>query len=117
MEKSVRLLLQVLCLGLTGCFSSLDKPLEVGEPPTLPAVIEIIRARAAEAKLANPLEVAAPTRAHPISSIPWIICVRSQTPDRPLNRTYALFFKGSSYVSFRMTAIVDHCEEQIFVPL
>jgi hypothetical protein len=88
-----------------------------GEPPVISAVTTAIRTASTEAKLSDLLEVAGPIHAHPISSVPWIICVRSQAPDSPLNRTYALFFRDGKLVSSRMTAIVDQCDSQKYVVL
>ncbi|OCK57481.1 hypothetical protein [Bradyrhizobium sp. LMTR 3] len=113
----MRLLAAALCIGLAGCSSALDALPDGGEPPVLSAVTGVIRTVAAEAKLSSPLEVAGPIRAHPISSDPWIICVRSQAPDSHLNRTYAIFFKDGKFVSFRMTALVDQCDSQKFTGL
>jgi hypothetical protein len=107
----------LLYLGLAGCSSELDALPDIGDQPNISAMAAKIREVAAEAKLANPIEVAGPIRANPISSIPWIICVRSHAPDTPLNRIYALFFKDGKYVSSRMTAVVDQCESQQFTPL
>jgi len=116
-ERNVRVLASLLFMGLAGCSSVLDALPDGGEPPVILAVATSIREAAKEAKLLNPLEVAGPIRAHPISSVPWIVCLRSQAPDSSSNRTYALFFKDSKLVSFRMTAIVDQCASQNFVAL
>jgi hypothetical protein len=113
----VRLSVFLLCIGLAGCSTALDAPLDDGEPPVISAVVSDIKKTAAEAKLDNPLAVAGPIHANPISSVPWIICLRSQAPGPSPSRTYALFFKDSKLVSYRMTAIVDHCESQTFAPL
>jgi hypothetical protein len=113
----VRVLASVLCLGLSGCSHAIDNLPDAGDPPAVFAVVTDIKAVALEAKLANPLEVAGPIRAHPISSVPWIICLRSQLPDTASNRTYALFFKDRKLVSSRMTALVDECESQKFFAL
>lgn len=113
----MRRLAYVFCIGLAGCSSTVEMLPDAGDPPAISAMAATIRFVATEAKLANPIEVAGPIRANPISSSPWIICVRSQVPDTPLNRTYALFFKDGKYVSSRMTAMVDQCESQKFTAL
>jgi hypothetical protein len=71
---------------------------------------------AAEAKLAEPIEVSEPIRTNPISTPPWIICLRSGTSEESKRRTYSAFF-NKVYVSSKWSVIMDHCEEQVFHPL
>jgi len=113
----VRALVVLICIGLAGCSAVLDALPEVSEPPLVSGVLGDIERTAAEANLNKPLEVAGPIPAHPISLVPWIICLRSQASGPRPWRTYALFFKRSKFVSYRMTAIVDNCESQTFTPL
>jgi hypothetical protein len=70
-------------------------------PPHLPSdtigapapskVTESLKKVAAEAKLEEPHEISAPIRAHPISSVPWIICLRSGATELSKRRPYAVF--------------------------
>jgi hypothetical protein len=80
-------------------------------------VIESLRKVAAEAKLEEPLEISAPVRAHPISSIPWIICLRSGATELSRRRPLAVFYEGDRHVTTRMSVIVDRCENQAFTVL
>jgi hypothetical protein len=59
------------------------------------------------------VEVSDPIRAHPISSSPWLICLRSGQSEESKRLTYSAFFTDK-YVSSRYSAIVDHCEEQVY---
>jgi hypothetical protein len=96
-------------------------------PPLLPSatiiapdpsrVTESLEKVAAEAKLEEPHEISASIRAHPISSVPWIICLRSGATELSKRRPYAVFYKGNDYVTARMSVIVDRCEGQEFTPL
>lgn len=80
-------------------------------------VTELLRKVAVEAKLDEPHEISAPIRAHPISSIPWIICLRSGATQLSKRRPLAVFYKGNEYVTARMSVIVDRCESQAFTAL
>jgi hypothetical protein len=52
---------------------------------------ESLKKVAAEARLEEPHEISAPIRAHPISSIPWIICLRSGATELSKRRPLAVF--------------------------
>jgi hypothetical protein len=106
------------CLALTACSAILDEiPQKVDPPPYVATSIEVLKKVAAEQKLADPLEVAGPIAANPVSSAPWIICLRSTASDESRRRVYSVFFKGDKYDSVRLSAIVDGCEAQTFLPL
>jgi hypothetical protein len=106
------------CLALAGCSAFLDEtPQKVDPPPYVATSIDDLKRVAAERKLADPLEVAGPVAAHPISSAPWIICLRSGASEESRRQVYSVFFKGAKYDSTRLSAIVDGCEAQIFLPL
>jgi hypothetical protein len=106
------------CLVLTACSSVVeDLPQDKDPAPFLSTSILDLKKAAAAAKLAEPLEVAGPIEAHPISSAPWIICLRSGASEQSGQLVYSVFFKDSRYVSMRLSVIVDRCEEQTFVPL
>jgi len=66
--------------------------------------------------LPEPVEVSDPIRANPISSSPWLICLRSGKSEESKRLTYSAFFTDK-YVSSRYSAIVDHCGEQVYHPL
>jgi len=86
-------------------------------PPDLSKVMESLKKVAAEAKLDEPHEISAPIRAHPISSVPWIICLRSGATELSRRRPLAVFYKGNELVTTRMSVIVDNCESQAFTAL
>jgi hypothetical protein len=104
-----------LCVLLTACSTSVAEPpsTTIGAPDPS-KVTESLQKVAAEAKLQEPLEISAPIRAHPISSDPWIICLRSGATELSKRRPYAVFYKGNDYVAARMSVIVDRCEGQAF---
>ncbi|QWG14937.1 hypothetical protein KMZ29_09900 [Bradyrhizobium sediminis] len=106
------------CLVLVACLSVVeDLPPREDPAPFLSTSVQDLKKAAAEAKLAEPLEVAGPIAAHPISSAPWIICLRSGATEQSKQRVYSVFFKDSRYDSMRLSAIVDRCEAQSFLPL
>jgi hypothetical protein len=104
----------ILGISLTGCSVDLDSLPIAGIPPTLSAVAADIRKTADDAKLIPPLQVAGPIPANAVSSVPWIICLRSEAPKQTPAPTYSLFFKENKLVSSRLSVIVDHCEGQVF---
>jgi hypothetical protein len=107
-----------LCFFLVACSSHPeDLPTAVINPPDPSKVTAAFRSVAAQAKIEEPVEVSAPIQAHPASSIPWIICLRSGATEETKRHTYSAFFKNNDYVSSRWSVIVDHCETQIFSPL
>ena len=67
------------------------------------------------AKLEAPVEVSEPIRANPVSSSPWLICLRSGKSEQSKRLTYSAFFK-KDYVSSRWSAFVDNCGEQVYHP-
>jgi hypothetical protein len=107
-----------LCFFLAACSSHPENlPTAVINPPDPSKVTAVLRTVAAAAKIGEPLEVSAPIQANPVSSIPWIICLRSGATEESKRHTYSAFFKNNDYVSSRWSVIVDHCEAQVFSPL
>ncbi|ANW05305.1 hypothetical protein LMTR13_05035 [Bradyrhizobium icense] len=107
-----------LCILLAACSSDPARlPSATISAPDLSKVMESLKKAAAEAKLAEPHEISAPIRAHPISSVPWIICLRSGATELSRRRPLAVFYKGNEYVTTRMSVIVDRCESQVFTAL
>ena len=43
--------------------------------------------------------------------------IRSGATEESKRQTYSVFFKDNDYVSSRLSAIVDHCEAQVFSAL
>jgi hypothetical protein len=91
-------------------------PQDVVPPPDPSTTLKGLKTAASDAHFAEPLEVSDPIRAHPVSSSPWLICLRSGKSDETKRQTYTAFFKNG-YVSSRWSAIVDHCAEQVYHPL
>jgi hypothetical protein len=113
----MRFLKTLPCLVLTACSSVIDDPPREPEPaPYISTVITELKKAAAIEKMAEPLEVAGPIAAHPISSAPWIICLRSGASEQSKRLVYSVFFKGSIYDSVRLSVMVDRCEAQTFRP-
>jgi hypothetical protein len=108
----------LLCVFSMACSTNpAHLPSATISAPDPSKVTESLKKFAAEAKLEEPHEISAPIRAHPISSVPWIICLRSGATELSKRRPYAVFYKGDDYVSARMSVIVDRCEGQEFTPL
>ena len=104
----------ILGISLAGCSVDLDSLPIAGVPPTVSAVTADIKKTADDAKLIAPLQVAGPIPANSNSSVPWIICLRSEAPNQSPPPTYSLFFKENKLISSRLSVIVDHCEGQVF---
>jgi hypothetical protein len=94
-----------------------DLPQTTEPAPYVSTVISDLKKAAGTEQMADPLEVAGPIAANPISSAPWIICLRSVASERARRLVYSVFFKGGKYDSVRLSVIVDGCEAQTFTPL
>ena len=106
------------CLVLTACTSVVeDLPQKTDPAPFVSTSVQDLKKAASEAKMAEPLEVAGPLEANPISSAPWIICLRSGATERSRRLVYSVFFKGGKYVLIRLSSIVDRCDAQVFALL
>ena len=113
----MRLLAVSLCFVLAACSSVSESiPQEVAPPPDAATALKGLKAAASEAKLEAPVEVSEPVRANPVSSSPWLICLRSGKSEQSKRLTYSAFFK-KDYVSSRWSATVDNCSEQVYHPL
>ena len=115
----MRVLALLLCLGLAACssvFGDLPPEAVVPPPPDPSAVRATLKTVASGAKIAEPIEVSDPIRANPISSSPWLICLRSAKSEASKRLIYSAFFTDK-YVSSRWSVDVDHCGEQVYHPL
>ncbi len=110
-------MLRISLLGvlLAGCSSVKSFPENLPPAPNLSAIASELKKVAAEAHLAEPVEVSDPIRAPAISLSPWLICLRSGKSDETKRLTYSAFFTDK-YVSSHYSAIVDHCSEQVYHP-
>jgi len=114
----MRLLAVLSCLVLAGCSSILeDLPAKTDSAPFVSTSAQELKKAATESKISDPLEVAGPIAANPISSAPWIICLRSGASEESRHLVYSVFFKDGKRVSTRLSSIVDRCEAQAFLPL
>lgn len=113
----MRVLALLWCLALAACSSvSESVPEDVVPPPDAATAFKGLKTVASDAKLEAPVEVSDPIRANPISSSPWLICLRSGKSEESKRLTYSAFFK-QDYVSSRWSVFVDHCGEQAYHPL
>ena len=107
-----------LCFGLAACATEVDSLVTANtDPPDPVKVVDSLKSAAAEAKLQEPLEVTAPIKAPAVSSVPWIICLRSAATEESKRVTYSVFFKNNDRQSFRLSAIIEGCGAQPFSPL
>jgi hypothetical protein len=113
----MRLLALLFCLALAACSSGSESiPQDDVPPPDAATALAGLKAAAADAHLAAPVEVSDPIRASPNSSSPWLICLRSGISEESKRLTYSAFFK-KAYVSSRWSVFMDHCAEQVYHPL
>ena len=114
----MRLLAVLSCLVFAGCSSIIeDLPQKTDSAPYVATSAHELKKAAAESKIDDPLEVAGPIAANPISSAPWIICLRSGASEQSRRLVYSVFFKDGKRDSIRLSSIVDRCEAQAFLPL
>jgi hypothetical protein len=114
----MRLLKVLPCFVLAACSAVMDDlPQMTESAPYVSTVISDLKKAAETEKMADPLEVAGPIAANPISSAPWIICLRSVASEEARRLVYSVFFKNGKYDSVRLSVIVDRCEAQTFTPL
>ena len=117
-EDRMRLLALLSCLALAGCSSIIeDFPLKTDSAPLISTSAQELKKAAAESKISDPLEVAGPIAANPISSAPWIICLRSGASEESRRLVYSVFFKDAKRVATRLSSIIDRCEAQAFLLL
>jgi hypothetical protein len=106
----------LLCSLLAGCSSVESFPENLPPAPYLSTSDLDLKKVAAEAHLAEPVEVSEPIRANPISLSPWLICLRSGNSEESKRLTYSAFFTDK-YVSSHWSSLVDNCGGQVFHPL
>ena len=117
-DRCMRVLALLLCLGLAACsLVSGNLPEAVVPPPPDPtAARATLITVASETKIAGPIEVSDPIRANPLSSSPWLICLRSAESEASKRLIYSIFFTDK-YVSSRWSVDVDHCGAQVYHPM
>src|SRR6266480_387685 len=105
----------LLCVSLAAC-SSLAEGVPAPDdvpPPDAETMLRGLKAAAADSHFAQPIEVTDPIRANPISSSPWMICLRSAQSEETKRITYSAFF-NKGYVSSRYSVIADLCANQVY---
>jgi hypothetical protein len=110
----------LLSLMLAACSSDPITPASTYVPPSPPtqnAIVPVARAAAAEAKLADPLQISA-ARQSDHGPGRYFICLREANPppDRR-QRYYSVFFDNDTSKGSRLSVIMDECEKQEFSPL
>ena len=110
----MRLLAVLACLVLGACFAAYDLPPTY--PPEPSKALEGAKRGANEEKLVGPVEISAVREAHPLGPGPYILCIRGANSLTGMH-VYAVFFKNNTYVSTRMSVMIDNCETQAFTPL
>jgi hypothetical protein len=114
----MRLMTLLPCLALAACSSVIEEiPQKTDSAPLVSTSVQELKKAATESKISEPLEVAGPIPANPISSAPWIICLRSGASEQSRRLVYSVFFKDSKRVSIQLSSIIDRCEAQVFTPL
>jgi len=111
-----RVVLLLLCLGLGG-YSSISEAAapEIPSPPDEANLLSGTRTAITDSHFAPPIEVTDLFKAPPISSNPWMVCIRSAQSDETRRITYSAFFKDK-YVQSRYSVFYDGCSQQQFHP-
>jgi hypothetical protein len=106
------------CLALAACSSIIEEiPQKTDSAPFISTSTPELKKAAEESKISGPLEIAGPIPANPISSAPWIICLRSGASEQSRRLVYSVFFRDGKRVSIQLSSIIDRCEAQVFAPL
>jgi hypothetical protein len=111
-----RVVLLLVCLGLGGCSSISESAApEIPSPPDEKNLLSGTRTAISDSHFAPPIEVTDLLKAPPISSNPWMLCIRGAQSDETRRSMYSAFFKDK-YVSSRYSVSYDGCIEQQFHP-
>ena len=110
----------LLSLMLAACSSDPSLPAATYVPPSPPtqnAIVPVVAAAAADAKLAAPLQISA-VRQTDHGPGQYFICLReANPPSDKRQRYYSVFFDNDTYKGSRLSVIMDECETQAFSPL
>ena len=106
-----------LSLGLGAC-SSISEPTaapEVVPPPDAEKLLNGIKQGIADSHFETPIEVTDPIKASPISSSPWLVCIRSAKTEESKRISYSAFFKDA-YTNSRYSVVNDGCTAEMYHP-
>ena len=106
--------MMLACLGAGACSGVLPYTRSNAPALTDRAVASAIRFAFAEAKLPGAPEVSPIRPAHPVSPGDWLLCLRSSDAKQPLR--YAIYFTGSIHVRSQLAALVDGCDDDVYLP-
>jgi hypothetical protein len=111
-----RIVLLLLWLGLGGCSSISESAApEIPSTPDEKNLLSGTRTAVADSHFAPPIEVTDLLKASPISSNPWMVCIRSAQSDETRRIMYSAFFKDK-YVQSRYSVSNDGCFGQQYHP-
>lgn len=108
----------LICLTLSSCSSVELPPVNYTppSPPTQTAILDGVKAAAAERNLTGPWEISA---ARPADHGPgsYFICLRQADPTIDKRQPYSVFFDNDKYKGSRQSVIMDACETQVYSPV
>jgi hypothetical protein len=110
-------LMLAACSSDPGLPTSTYAPYVPPSPPTQTAIVPVVTAAAAEAKLAAPLQISA-VRQTDHGPGKYFVCLReANPPPDKRQRYYSVFFDNDTNKGSRLSVIMDECETQAFSPL
>jgi hypothetical protein len=113
----------LICL-VTGACASLDEPApEVGPQPEQEQLTKGITSGINDSHFAKPIEITDLLRSPSSYEEPWMICIRSASPDATRRLTYSLFYGTNfsngltgQFVKSRYSVFADNCDAQTYHP-
>jgi hypothetical protein len=109
------MMVSLLCSACS--FSGIGEP--AADPPPdqydMEEVYKAIRSAYADFKLSGQPEMSRVHRVRGGYLAEWAICVRNDNPQE--QRYYTFYFKKRKISEWRLSAIVESCETEIFTPL
>jgi hypothetical protein len=110
-------LMLAACSSDPGLPASTYAPYVPSSPPTQAAIVAVVTAAAAEAKLAAPLQISAVRQTDHGPGL-YFVCLReANPPPDKRQRYYSVFFDGDTNKGSRLSIIMDECETQTFSSL
>jgi len=84
-------------------------------PPDSEKLLKGIKQGIADSHFETPIEVTDPIKASPISSSPWLVCIRSAKTEESKRISYSAFFKDA-YTNSRYSVVNDGCTAETYHP-